>query len=257
MGGTQSEDDLTACTGKAAPARVSLWTAINGFGLEPLCAGLPISHVPSKPGSHGPSISDSVSDKNESAMAAFHMFAALPLMETSVLPGSPETKAARLENEIEQIYRQTHGTICSYIRCLGVLQSQAQEVAQEVYLRLYQTMRKGEEILNVRAWLFRVAHNLSLNVQSREKRFRPLDPDWERVTADAGESPERAMLDREKARKVRSALETLSPQQRHCLYLRAEGLRYREIAAVMSISPNTVNEFLKRAISRLAEAVNA
>jgi RNA polymerase sigma-70 factor (ECF subfamily) len=96
-----------------------------------------------------------------------------------------------------------------------------------------------------------------LNVRSREKPFRPLDPGWERVTADAGESPERAMLDREKARKVRSALETLSPQQRHCLYLRAEGLRYRDIAHVMGISPNTVNEFLKRAISRLAEAVNA
>lgn len=181
---------------------------------------------------------------------------ALPLVEESVLTGSPETKAARLETEIEQIYRQTHGAICSYVRCLGVPQSQAPEVMQEVYLRLYQTMRKGEEILNMRAWLFRAAHNLSLNVRSREKPFCSLNSEWGRSTAVTVESPERAMLDREKACKVRSALESLSPQQRNCLYLRSEGLRYREIAHVMGISPNTVNEFLRRAISRLAEAVN-
>jgi RNA polymerase sigma-70 factor (ECF subfamily) len=178
-------------------------------------------------------------------------------LEESVLTGSPETKAARLETEIEQIYRQTHGAICSYVRCLGVPQSQAQEVSQEVYLRLYQSMYKGEEILNTRAWLFRAAHNLSLNVRSREKPFRSLDLEWERFTALTVESPERAMLDREKARKLRLALETLSPQQRNCLYLRSEGLRYREIAEVMCISANTVNEFLRRAISRLSEAVNA
>lgn len=185
------------------------------------------------------------------------MCAALLLVEESVLTGSPDTKAARLEAEIEQIYRQTHGAICSYVQCLGVPQSQAQEVTQEVYLRLYQTMRKGEEILNLRAWLFRVAHNLGLNVRSREKAFRSLHPEWERFTALTVESPERHMLDREKARKVRSALETLSPQQRNCLYLRSEGLRYREIADVMGISPNTVNEFLRRAISRLSEVVHA
>lgn len=179
------------------------------------------------------------------------------LLEESVLTGPAGEKAARLEAEIEQIYHQTHSAICAYIRCLGVPQSQAQEVTQEIYLRLYQTMRKGEEILNVRAWLFRAAHNLGLNVRAREKAFRALNPEWDRFAALAVESPERALLDREKARKVRSALETLSPQQRNCLYLRAEGLRYREIAEVMGISPNTVNEFLRRAIARLAETVNA
>ena len=65
------------------------------------------------------------------------------------------------------------------------------------------------------------------------------------------------MLDREKMQRVQAVLETLSPRQRNCLYLRSEGLRYREIAEVMGISLSTVNEFLRRAISRLAEAVHA
>ena len=179
------------------------------------------------------------------------------ISEQSVLTDSQETKAARLPYELEQIYLQTRAAICAYVRCLGVPEAQAQEVTQEVYLRLYQTMRKDEEILNVRAWLFRVAHNLSVRVRSRERAFRSVDTDWERFTALNVESPERAVLHREKMQQVQSALETLSPQQRNCLYLRSEGLRYREIATVMGISSSSVNEFLRRAIARIAEAANA
>ena len=177
-------------------------------------------------------------------------------MEESVLTDSSGTKAARLEYDVEQIYRQTRAAICSYVLCLGVPEAQAQEVTQEVYLRLYQNMRKGEEILNMRAWLFRVAHNLSLKVRSREKAFRSVNPDWERFTKRTVDSPERAILDREKMQKVQTALETLSPQQKNCLFLRSEGLRYREIADVMGVSSSTVNEFLRRAIARLAEAAD-
>jgi RNA polymerase sigma-70 factor (ECF subfamily) len=178
-------------------------------------------------------------------------------LEQLVLTESQETKTARLRDDVEQIYHQTRTAICSYVLCLGIAASQAQEVTQEVYLRLYQTMRKGEEILNTRAWLFRVAHNLSSKVRSREKMFRSLNPDWERLPELSVESPERGVIDRERMRKVQLALQTLSPQQRHCLYLRSEGLRYREIADVMGISSSSVNEFLRRAIARLAEAASA
>ena len=105
-----------------------------------------------------------------------------------------------------------------------------------MYLRLYQTMCKGEAIQNMRAWLFRVAHNFGLKVRSREKTFRTVNPDWDRFSHAVSESPERDMLDREKMQRVRKALETLSPQQRNCLYLRSEGLRYREIAEVMAFA---------------------
>ncbi len=53
------------------------------------------------------------------------------------------------------------------------------------------------------------------------------------------------------------AVENLSPQQQQCLYLRAEGFRYKEIAAIMEISDSSVSEFLRRAISRLKKALHA
>lgn len=165
-------------------------------------------------------------------------------------------RSSRIQYDVEQAYEQTRTAICSYLLCLGVPSSQAPEVTQEVYLRLHQTMRKGEQIENMRAWLFRVAHNLGLKVRSRERTFRVVSTDWERFTHSTVESPEREMLDRERRKQVAAALETLSPQQRNCLYLRAEGLRHREIADVIGVSASTVNEFLRRAIRRLSEAVN-
>ncbi len=180
----------------------------------------------------------------------------LRFREHAVLTESRQTGASTIEADLEQVYRDTRQAICSYLLYLGVPSAQGQEVTQEVYLRLYQSMRKGEQILNLRAWLFRVAHNLGLKVRSREKALRAISPDWERFTNLTVESPERSMLDREKIRLVKTALESLSAQQRNCLYLRSEGLRYREIAEVMSVSSSTVNEFLRRAIARLAEAVN-
>jgi RNA polymerase sigma-70 factor (ECF subfamily) len=47
------------------------------------------------------------------------------------------------------------------------------------------------------------------------------------------------------------AVEALSEQQKRCLFLRMEGLRYPEIAAAMGISPSAVGEFLRRAMERL------
>ena len=163
---------------------------------------------------------------------------------------------ANPDKEVEQIYEQTRTAICSYLLCLGVPSSQAQEVTQEVYLRLYQSMKKGKTIENNRAWLFRVAHNLGLTVRAREKSFKTVRPDWDRFVHPAAWSPEHELLDREKKERVAAAIETLSPQQRNCLYLRSEGLRYREIADVIGISSSAVNEFLRRAISRLAEALD-
>jgi RNA polymerase sigma-70 factor (ECF subfamily) len=162
---------------------------------------------------------------------------------------------SNLDLDVEQTYRETRDAVCAYVLYLGVPQRKAQEVTQEVFLRLCQTLRKGTPIENLRAWSFRVAHNLSLKVRSRERAFRLVSPNWERF-AHPSESPESELLDRERNARVAATIEELSQQQRNCLYLRSQGLRYREIAEVMGISSSTVNEFLRRAIARLAEVSN-
>jgi RNA polymerase sigma-70 factor (ECF subfamily) len=156
---------------------------------------------------------------------------------------------------VEQIYAETRSSIGSYLRYLGLREAQTQDVLQELYLRLYQRLLKGTPIENRKAWLFRVAHHEGLNAKKRNKVLEADEPDWDRLIAPS-ESPERTLLNKEQMEQVKKALRSLSPQQRHCLYLRSEGLRYREIAETLGISVSSVNEFLRRALRRLAEAVD-
>lgn len=161
---------------------------------------------------------------------------------------------ADLEREIEEIYMETKGAVASYLLYLGVTRPEAQELTQEVFFELYRTRRGGKRIESPRAWVFRVAHNLGLQQRKRTLEFRANAPNWERTAGTSAPSFEAQMIEDERRKRVESVLADLSPQQRHCLYLRAEGLRYREIAEVLNITVSTVNEFLRRATNRLAEA---
>jgi RNA polymerase sigma-70 factor (ECF subfamily) len=136
---------------------------------------------------------------------------------------------------IEQIYRETRDSMAGYLICLGLAASQAQEVTQEVFLRLHQSLRKGQQIQDMRAWVFRVAHNLGLNTRARERYRASVEPNSERFVDLENKSPEDAALSRERSRQLVAALRELSPQQRNCLFLRAEGLHYREIAEILGI----------------------
>jgi RNA polymerase sigma-70 factor (ECF subfamily) len=96
-----------------------------------------------------------------------------------------------------------------------------------------------------------VARNTALSKGSLDSACQTLDPSVEASVADGTPSPERELLDRERLSRLRKAVFALSRQQRHCLHLRVEGFRYREIAEIIGVSTSTVGEFLRRAVSRL------
>ena len=162
-----------------------------------------------------------------------------------------------LSDQVARFYEETRDDVYRYLLTVGLHPPQAQEAAQEVFLRLYVTLKKGEFIENQRAWVFRVAHNLGLKVRARQDREPPYDPEIEVRLADPERNPEQSLLDRERAKRFHQAIEGLSDQQRRCLYLRLEGLRYTEVGAVLGISPSAVGEFLRRAVVRLKKVTHA
>jgi RNA polymerase sigma-70 factor (ECF subfamily) len=96
-----------------------------------------------------------------------------------------------------------------------------------------------------------VAHNLGLKIRARQSTQAAFDADLEyRLTAPEM-NPEQGLLDREQKLRFHRAIQRLSEQQRRCLFLRLEGLRYPEIGSALGISASAVGEFLRRAISRL------
>ncbi len=159
-----------------------------------------------------------------------------------------------VHERVEQIYAAERQNIYAYLLHLGVSAPRAQEITQDAFVKLYLKMSRGESIDHPRAWLYRVAHNFALRSHQRDALFDELPPDA--TPAEPSPHPERTLIDRERRTALAGAIGNLSPQQRNCLHLRAQGLRYREIAEVVGISTSAVGEFLRRATIRLKEALN-
>ena len=162
-----------------------------------------------------------------------------------------ERGGSALRERVGGLYEESRDDVYRYLLTLGLYPPAAQEVAQEVFLRLYEVLRKGEEIQNPRAWIFRVAHNLGLKIRARQNSEEPFNPEVATPSFTQTATPESELLERERMTRFHAAVQGLSEQQRRCLFLRMEGLRYPEIGATLGISPSAVGEFLRRAMVRL------
>src|SRR2546421_5456703 len=110
-----------------------------------------------------------------------------------------------LQDQVAQLFLETRDDVYRYLLSLGLYPPQAQEGAQEVFLRLYATLRKGEKIQNPRAWIFRVAHNLGLKIRARQNTGAPFDANLESQIADSTLNPEQSLLEREQALRFHKA----------------------------------------------------
>jgi RNA polymerase sigma-70 factor (ECF subfamily) len=162
-----------------------------------------------------------------------------------------EQTGTSLQDQVSRLFEEARDDVYRYLLTLGLYPPQAQEAAQEVFLRLYAAQRKGEDIQNPRAWIFRVAHNLGLKTRARQNSEEPFNPELRSRSAIPTPTPETELLERERMTRFHAAVEGLSEQQRRCLFLRMEGLRYPEIGSTLGISASAVGEFLRRAMVRL------
>src|SRR6266403_1180207 len=165
-----------------------------------------------------------------------------------------ERAGMTLQDEVAQLFLEARDDVYRYLLSLGLYPPQAQEGAQEAFLRLYATLKKGEKIQNPRAWIFRVAHNLGLNIRARQNLQAPFDADLESQLVGPAMNPEQSLLQREQTLRFHRAIEGLSNQQRQCLFLRLEGLRYPEIGSALGVSPSAVAEVLRGALARLEKS---
>jgi len=158
--------------------------------------------------------------------------------------------------EATNLYRELQKPLLRYLVCLGLSRDEAQDVVQDAFLSLHRHLAAHGSKESIRSWLYRVAHNQARNRQkSYGRRFAaPLDAGVESI-ADQ-ETPERAVLKKEKFERLGKAIRLLTESERECLLLRAGGLRYREIGEVMGISTSTVGDTVERAIKKLAEQCN-
>jgi RNA polymerase sigma-70 factor, ECF subfamily len=166
-----------------------------------------------------------------------------------------ERHALSLEEQVAAWFEQLREPILRYVICGGLRPSHAEEVVQESFLRLYRELHAGNAVTNVRGWIFRVAHNLAMDAIKADLRFVPPAPahwaSFEQASVGSTPNPEELLLEKEHMARLHVQITNLTYEQQHCLYLRAEGLRYREIAEVLGVSVSVVAHHLNRAIAQL------
>ena len=88
--------------------------------------------------------------------------------------------ASRLEQKVSELFELLRDPIYRYVCRLIRKRAEAEDLTQETFLRLYDSLQKGHAMGNVRPWLYRVAHNLAIDWLRRRRarnlqaRLRPL-----------------------------------------------------------------------------------
>jgi len=150
------------------------------------------------------------------------------------------------------------GPVVHFLYRMVQNQAISEELAQEVFLRVYRSRSTYEPTAKFTTWLFRIATHVALNSirdGKKEKGPESLDVEIEgieRQVADCQPTVEQEMIQNVKLREVRQAIEALPAKQRAAVLMhKYEGLDYAQIAAVLSCSESAVKSLLFRAYESL------
>jgi RNA polymerase sigma-70 factor (ECF subfamily) len=160
-----------------------------------------------------------------------------------------------LEQEVTDLFGVLRDPLLRYALALGMSAADAEEIVQDAFIALLQHLRQGRPRSNLRGWLFRVARNQAL----KRRQKTGLRASWsiesmaqEAATAsDPSPDPEQLLASGQRHGRLLSVLRALPERDQSCLFLRAEGLRHREIAEVLGVSAGAVCLSLKRSLERL------
>ena len=126
---------------------------------------------------------------------------------------------------------------------------EAEDVAQEAFLKILQAAPRYRPTATFRTYFYRTLTNLCID---RTRRCRPIGMDDVPEVMDRSLGPQEALIEKERRAQVRTALDTLPPNQKAAMILRHyEGLSYAEIAQILDITPKAVERLISRARTSL------
>ena len=155
-----------------------------------------------------------------------------------------------IDSEFETIFT-TH-----YERVLAVLlrllgdRAQAEEVANEVFWKLYNQPVEAPLDSKVGGWLYRTATHAgidALRAEARRKRYERAASVHSQEAQLASSGPLHEVLRAEDCKRVRTALSRMKPAQAQILLMRAIGFSYKEVADALEVSVSGVGTLLNRA----------
>lgn len=170
--------------------------------------------------------------------------------------GPKNERSTRTGPDVAEWYDEYHTRLLNYVRTSLRTESDAQDVSQEVYLRLLR-VPEDRVIDHPRAYLFRVAANVVNDWRAGQRLLETRPPEaLEEIPApeDTGESYDQRL----QSERVGRAIASLPPVYRATLLLKVQhGLTYGEIATHLGVSERMVKRYVVKAYARMREQLSA
>jgi RNA polymerase sigma-70 factor (family 1) len=169
-------------------------------------------------------------------------------------------RIARLDDQ--QAYRELYTSLYSYLFGFAktIVQSResAEEVVSDVFIKLWERRKELEKIENLKVYLYVATRNIAFNYLDKQKRnsTNSID-DVEAEFTSIDFDPEQLLITADMLALIQKAIDQLPPKCKIIFKLAKEdGLKYREIAEVLSISVKTVENQLAIALYKIGTAVS-
>jgi RNA polymerase sigma-70 factor (ECF subfamily) len=170
----------------------------------------------------------------------------------------PAAATAAADDQVLALFDECAPGIRRYVASFNLSGTATDDVVQDVFLALFRHLSLGRPTTHLKGWLFQVAHNLALKQRQRTAKRAVIEATWEAAFAeqvrDDGLNPEQRLAEEQRQRHLQALLRRMPERDRRCIHLRAEGLRYRDIAKTLGVSLGTVAKSVVRALTRLTAA---
>jgi len=165
-----------------------------------------------------------------------------------VMSEQTATATAKEKIEFDEAFTLHHRTVFRTARSVVQDCGLAEDVTQEVFLRLYSHLDSITDAEMLRPWLIRVAINVARNALRTKYRANTRDENYVKEYEESSVfSVETSYEQREQLSEVNRALLKIKEPLRSCLLLKQQGLSYREIAESLSLNETSIGTFVARA----------
>jgi len=157
------------------------------------------------------------------------------------------------EQWLLQLWQQHQGAISRTLMACEADAAARQDLTQDIYLALHQSVGRLQSADNPRAYLFRIVHNVTVDhiARAQKHKWQPLDDETQAQLLD--DCPSEQLGDQQQSNQLLSAVRQLSAANRQVILLAMEDMDAPEIAEVLQISQGAVRVRLNRAKTELME----
>lgn len=158
----------------------------------------------------------------------------------------------------KELFFQFQPRLKSFVYSFVHSKETAEEIASDVFIRIWEKRKTLDHIHNLRLYLYVAAKNLSINHLRKEDKFHNLqltDLLVELPSLDL--DPQELMITGEMIRRIRLAVTELPPKCKIIYKLvKEDGLRQKEVAELLHIAPKTVENQLAVAVKKIGQAIS-